>query len=227
MGAVVAVVLLGFLLVRGVAALSEFAGGIELTEPPRTEAPPSGDTDGTPQPPDEIAPLDLDELEGADAELGAILLDVDRSELQMIETQDLLAQLFADAATGPEDPDPDGLLEEVSEIAGEGQRELQEIRSDLAGADASTSAVREVRDVYLTHLDSWVRYFVAVEEDPQVLVSGEDQAFTLAINSSADAFARHVRQELPDDVDERVRDYAEAILDRGFPGQDPSSDDTV
>jgi hypothetical protein len=226
-GGVVGVVLFVVLAVWAVTALSRYAGGIELTEGPRAERSPTDDGEASPQPPEELAPLDLDDLEGVDAELGAILVDIDRSELQMIETQDLFAQLLADAATTPGDADPEGLLEGLSDIAGDGQRELQEIRSDLAGADASTSAVRDVRDTYLTHLDAWVRYFVAIEDDARLLVSGEDQAFTLAINSSADAFARQVREELPDGVDPRVRDYAEAILDRGFPGRDPSSGDTV
>ena len=46
-------------------------------------------------------------------------------------------------------------------------------------------------------------FAAAPRDDARVLVSGEDQAFTLAINSSVDAFARQLRDEVPDDVDPR------------------------
>jgi hypothetical protein len=220
------VVVLLVALVLGVVAMRSFADGLSLTT--SGEPAPSDErlAPGTPDPREQLPAPDVDDLDGVDAELAAILIDVDRAEEQMLATQDRFAELLTTAAL---EPDDDGaLVEGLSEAAQEGQEELQEIRSDLAGAPAGTSAVREMRDVYLDHLDAWVRYFVAIEADPLLLAGGGDEApYLLAINSSGDAFARSVREGLPDDLDPEVVAYAEAIVDRGFPERDLSSDDTV
>jgi hypothetical protein len=224
-GIVVGVAVLLVALVLGVSAMRSFAGGLSLTT--SDEPAPSDErvAPGVPDPREPLPAPDLDDLDGVDAELAAILIDVDRSEQQMLATQDRFAELLTTAAV---DPDDDGaLVEGLSDAAQEGQEELQEIRRDLAAAPAGTSSVREMRDVYLDHLDAWVRYFVAIEADPRLLAGGGDEEpYLLAINTSGDAFARSVR-ELPDDLDPEVLAYAEAIVDRGFPERELSTDDTV
>ena len=67
------------------------------------------------------------------------------------------------------------------------------------------------------HLDSWADYMAAIEDDPEILAL-EDTSFTVHINTTADAFARTLEDELPEDVDDEVRAFADGILDRGFRG---------
>ncbi|WP_157041548.1 hypothetical protein [Nitriliruptor alkaliphilus] len=208
------------------AALTTAARDIDLTSPSSAGSP---SPDGSQIRPDvEVEVPDLDGLDGTDAEVGAILVDINRSEEQMLATQQRFADVLADAADqAPAPGDIEGLLDQIGAAAGEGQRELQAIRRDLTDAAASDRDVRDLRDVYLTHLDSWVRYFVAVEADPTLFASGADEAFTLSINTTGDAFARVVREELPDDLDAEVRAFADQIVDRGFPERALSDDDTV
>lgn len=211
----------------GVAALRTVAGEVSLTSP--GPGPEEERLAPTPSDPEEPIPVpELDALDGTDAELGVILRDIDRSEQQMLTTQQRFGELLAAAALEPDGDDGGALVEGLSDAAGDGQEALQELRSELASSPASSSAIREVRDVYLDHLDAWVRYFVAIEADPLLLAGGgNDESFLLAINTSGDAFARAVRQGLPDDLDPEVQAYADAIVDRGFPERRLSDDDTV
>jgi hypothetical protein len=223
-----AVLVIGIPVGLGLAALSSSVGDIRLTSPtPDGPDGPAGPDGDGPREEVEVVVPDLDGLEGTDAELGAILVDVNRSEDQMLATQERFAEVFAGAAgSGPAD-DIDALLAEVSDAAGDGQRELQDIRRDLTSAPVSDAGVRDLRDTYLSHLDAWVRYFVAIEAEPTLLAGGGDGAFTLAIDTTGDAFARAVREDLPEDLDERVRTFAEQIVARGFPERSLSDDDTV
>lgn len=227
LGIVGVVLLVAVAIGFGVAALRSVAGEVTLTSPgvvPEEERPAPAPRDAE----DPIPVPELGDLEGADAELGGILRDIDRSEQQMLATQERIGELLAAAALEPGAADCGALVDELVAAAGDGQAALQELRSDLASAPASSSAIREVRDVYLDHLDAWVRYFVAIEADPMLLAGGgSDESFLLAINTSGDAFARAVRQGLPDDLDPEVQAYADAIVDRGFPERELSTDDTV
>lgn len=175
----------------------------------------SQDADGgpgaTPDRDVEVPTLDLDALEGRDAVFGTLLDAVDRSERAMIDAQEAIASAFLDAG-----PDGDAALEGAGEAAGDGQRTLQELRTDVAQPVEDDDA-RELRDRYLTHLDAWVRYLVAVEADPQVLVDAAAQAPLIErIDTSGEAFAERLR-DLPDDVGDEVRAVADAIAQRGFP----------
>lgn len=173
----------------------------------------------------EVPGVDLDELSGEDAVFGQLLTDIDRAELSMIDTQVQIAEAFEDAA--PEGGDPEDVTEEISSAAGAGQRELQDIRRELS-APVDGEVARELRDTYLSHLDAWVRYLVAVEETPGILVSRDaDSAFLLAINTTGDAFANVVRDDLPSSLDDGVREMADAIVERGFPERDLADGDTV
>lgn len=223
--------IVGAVLVIGVpvgfaaAALTSAARDIDLSSPSGGgTAPPDG---SQPRPDVEVVVPDLDDLDGTDAEVGAILVDINRSEEQMLATQERFADVLADAAGEALPNDIEGLLDQIGAAAGDGQRELQAIRRNLTDAAASDGDVRELRDVYLAHLDAWVRYFVAVETDPTLFASGADEAFMLSINTTGDDFARVVREDLPDDLDVEVRAFADQIVDRGFPDRALSDDDTV
>jgi hypothetical protein len=198
----------------GVVALSRLADDISLTadgDGGDAQADPGQGPAGEDV---EVVPPDLAELEGSDAALAQVLIDVDRAEREMMAVQDGFREVFADV----EGDDVEGALDELSSVAGDGQRELQDIRRDLT-APVEGGQIRAVRDRYLAHLDAWVRYLVAVEEDPTVLAGGAgEEAFTLAIDTTGDAFAREVRENLPEGVDERVRAFALQIVERGFAG---------
>lgn len=225
MGAVLVVVIpIGF----AVAALGSFADDISLTGEGPDPAP-DGGPDGGPVPREdvEVTVPDLDGLSGVDAELGQVLVDIDRSERTMMATQAGFVEVLGGIAGPGTEEDLEAALAEVSEVAGEGQRELQTIRRDLTDASASASVVRDLRERYLSHLDAWVRYLIAIEDDPRVLVGGADEGYTLSIDTTGDAFANVIREDLPDELDEDVRAFADAIVARGFPEGRTSSGDSV
>jgi hypothetical protein len=209
----------------GFAALSRAASEIQLTGDGEVAG---GDADDAPTSPRgedvEVTPPDLDRLDGTDEVVARVLIDIDRSERAMMDTQSGFAEVLADPSTGD---DVEAAFDELSATAGEGQRELQDLRRELT-APGEGSEVRAVRDRYLAHLDAWVRYLVAIEQDPTLLVGGaDDEAFIVAIDTTGDAFAREVREGLPEGLDEEVRDFALAIVDRGFADRQPDIDDTV
>lgn len=172
----------------------------------------------------EVPELDLDELEGVDAEYGRLLTAIDASERTMLSAQQGFADAFLDAGS---DGDLDQLLEDLSDAAGDGQRQLQQLRSDIA-QPRQDEDVTELRDRYLTHLDAWVRYLVAVEREPELLLSEDGESVHhLAIDTSGDRFASLLRDGLPDDLDDDVAALARAIAERGFPERDAADPDTV
>lgn len=219
---VLAAVLLVVAAVLAARGLASLARDIDLTSP--TSSAPSTPEGSGPRTEVEVVEPDLTDLDGTDAELGEVLVDVNRSEEQMLATQEEFGEILA---AGP-GSDLEDLVDELSAAAGDGQRALQDIRRDLTSTSVSDGDVREVRDRYLAHLDAWVRYFVAIEADPALLAgAGGDEAFLLAIDTTGDAFARSIRDDLPDDLDDSVRAFADQIVDRGFPERSPSADDTV
>lgn len=220
-----AVGLVGYALVQGVRSLSDFAAEIDLTTDADGDRRGDGDGDApSTSPPDdvEVEVPDLEGLDGVDAAMGQVLVAIDRAERTMIATQ----SGFAEALAGPEG-DAEAALDDLADAAGDGQRTLQELRRDLA-APVDDDEVRTIRDRYLAHLDAWVRYLVAVEDDPTLLAGGaEQEAFLLAIDTTGDAFAGSVRDGLPDGLDEELQRFAEQLIDRGFPERAPSDGDTV
>lgn len=221
-----ALVVVGVPVGFGVAALSSAARDIDLTSPSADEAPAPGEAPTGP--PVEVEVPDLEGLTGVDAELGQVLVHINESEEQMLATQQRFGVIFDEAGSATGQPPGDELMDQLAEAAGDGQRELQEIRSELTSVSVDDGDVREIRDLYLAHLDAWVRYFVAIEDDPTLLAGGEGaQAFLLSIDTTGDAFARAVREGLPEGLDERVETFADQIVERGFQGREPSADDTV
>jgi hypothetical protein len=157
---------------------------------------------------DELGPLDIDALDGADAVYGRLLVDIDASEQVMVGFQEELATAF----TTP----PDARVEALQETAVASRDDLGEAR-DRLDEELEVTGAEEVRERYLAHLDSWADYMDAVAEDPSILGGeGAGTGFTVVINATADAFARALEDELPGSADASVKAYAENLLDRGF-----------
>ena len=159
----------------------------------------------------EVEPLDLAALSGSDLLWGGLLTDIDASERAMIAFQDGLSEAFS-APT-----DLDATLDAAVEVAARQRGELLEVRDRLADP-LDDAAADEVRERYVTHLDSWESFMAAVEEEPLVVLEQSERGFTVDINATADAFARALEEQLPDDVDAEVERFVEGILDRGFRG---------
>lgn len=168
-------------------------------------------------PDDDLDQPDVGALGGSDAAFAEVLLDVDASERTMMRYQQGIVATLLDG--GPDDPVD--LLAELSAIANTAANELLTIRERLE-ADVDDAGASEVRDRYVEHLDTWVAFMRAVQERPALLGPDADtDRFTLAINVSADAFARSLEDRLPEDADVEVARFADDILERGFrSGQD-------
>jgi hypothetical protein len=156
---------------------------------------------------------DLDLLEGPDAVFAQLLIDIDASEQAMLGFQRELSEVFR----GQTFEDVTELLGALSEAGGDGADQLEAARGALEEPVADVRA-ESVREIYLEHLDSWVRYMRAVEADPTIIASDQDGTarYTLSINATADAFARALEDQLPEDADPEVQRMAEQLLDRGF-----------
>lgn len=173
---------------------------------------PEGDTPpgGGPVEPS-LTPPDLEALDGVDAIFGTLLVDIDAAEQVMITFQSGISEAFGTPGADPED-----LLAQIEGIARQQRTELLEVRDRLTTALDDPGA-DTVREHYVAHLDTWVDYMGAIEDDPRVLArEGSDAGYTVAINATADAFARSLADELPGELDTDVRRFAEGILDRGF-----------
>lgn len=161
----------------------------------------------------ELDPPDLDTLDGVDVIYGGLLADIDASEQVMMSFQDEVRDVFGSPGAGPDD-----ITARLQGIAADRLEDLTEVR-DRLDASVDDPGAEAVRTAYVVHLDSWADYIGAVEQEPQVLAGeGADAGYTVAINATADAFARALEDELPPDVDAEVQRYAEGILDRGFRG---------
>ncbi len=176
-----------------------------------------GAAPGPEGPVEQVVPPDLSTLAGTDAIFGQLLLDIDASERVMMGFQDDLLEVFA-GSLGDRAP------EAAMRAAGVRRDELLEVRDRLA-VPTPDGRAEDVRLEYLDHLDSWARYMDAVAEDAAVLApEGRGAGYTLDINATADAFSRALQSELPEDIAAPVREYADAILDRGFRGFGGSAD---
>jgi hypothetical protein len=208
----------------GLAVAGTFAGssdgevaGSEDVPADEEAAEPDGDGgDGSELAPDPgVTPLeapDLDRLEGPDVIFASLLLDIDASELAMLGFQNEVAETFQDHASG----DLAELLRGLSDAGAAAARELESAREELEQPVGDVRA-EAVREVYLEHLDSWLRYMQAIEEDPALFSPERDSShYTLSINTTADAFARSLEEQLPDDLDPEVELMADQLLDRGF-----------
>ena len=182
------------------------AGGRDL--PTITAEGDAGAPEGSDAP---VAPPELAQLEGVDATFARLLIQVDTSERVMVGFQGELEAVLA--APGG---DPAGLLDELRRVAGDAHDELLDIRPALQDR-RQDPRVEAVRSSYLRHLEAWAEYLAAVEEDPGVLADEARTApYDVAINATADEFARALEEQLPDSAARPLVEFAEGILDRGF-----------
>lgn len=219
LGVLVVAVPVGLAIVSGLSdeSGSSAASDREASEDTPGDEPDAGDGAGGE---DLAADLDLDALSGTDEQLGRLLVDVDESERAMIAFQDRLAETLG----GPAEDGPEALVEELGDAAQTGVERLDEVRPRLA-EPVDDPEVDEVRSVYLEHHDVWADYLEAVAEQPLLIADESDsERWSLSINSSAEAFARELRDRLDDDVASDVREVGEAILARGFDRGDVSPD---
>lgn len=168
-------------------------------------------------------------LDAVDARIADLLRDIDASEGVMIAYQEAAGE----AVTGAPDPEaPEAVLDELEAAARTALDDLADLRDRLTttGGDGTASgdpdpdaaptragAAADVRDAYVGHLDAWVEFLTAIEEDPSLLL-GETTRFTIDINRTGDDFVRAVDELVATDVDPSLGRYAEAIVARGFSG---------
>lgn len=165
-----------------------------------------------------ISPPDLSRLDVAESRVAELLLDIEASERVMLGFQLDVRELFA-GGVDPEDADE--LLASLEAVAARGADALATLRERLEEPQEAVRA-EEVRETYLVHLDSWIRYMVTVEDDPQILLR-DTSPYTVDINRTADLFVRAVDELLDTaDLDRELRRYAEAIVARGFPDAEDS-----
>lgn len=182
----------------------------------RAEPDAPGDLDrapgAAPEPGDQLEPPDVGGLDGQDALYATLLMDIDEAEGVMMGFQAQVAATFLGAQDGEQ------LMADLGDAAREHLEALRELRPRLE-APVEVASAETVRAAYVEHLDTWVDYMEAVEENPRVLArEGSDVGYTVTINATADAFARTLEQQVPDDLDADVRRFATEILDRGFRG---------
>lgn len=185
------------------------------TAPDDGEAGDDGDGSAAPEGGDELDteldPLDLDRLDGLDLVYGRLLTDIDASEREMIGFQTDVGVALSGAPSGPEG------LAAVAEVAAAREQGLLAVRERLSDP-LDDAGAEEVRQRYVEHLDSWADLIGAVAEEPLLILEQSESGATVAINRTADRFARALEAELPDDIDAEVARFADGILDRGFRG---------
>ncbi|MEX0831507.1 MAG: hypothetical protein WD007_02795 [Nitriliruptoraceae bacterium] len=236
---VLAVVLAGAA-VPGLAwVITQAVGSSDMAVPPAADgdgdAPESGDAGDAPDAPsaqrrehdaergrpdaevpdDEvIAAPDPADFAGAEAVVLRVLLDIDASERVMIAFQRDVVAVFEDGDNVA------GMLDGVSALAADSIADLLVLR-DLLNEPIGDPAMRDVATTYVAHLDTWMDYLEALEEQPQLL-GGDMVRYTLPINATGGKFSRavHARIEANDGLDQRLIDFAVAIVERGFPDPD-------
>ena len=165
-----------------------------------------------------ISPPDLSRLDVGETRIADLLLDIDASERVMLGFQLDVRELVS----GGIDLDaPDELFAGLRAAGERGVVALELLRERMEDPqeDARAEAVREA---YVVHLDSWVRYMAAVADDPQILLR-DTSRYTVDINRTADIFVRATEELLETaDLDRELRRYAEAIVGRGFPDAEDS-----
>jgi hypothetical protein len=167
-------------------------------------------------PADERIPApDLDGLSGDDAGIAELLLDIDASERVMLGYQLDTQEAFRSER---DLDDPDDLLTAVAAAARTALDDLEVLRERLQAPQADPAA-DGVRASYVEHLDSWVTYLSAIEDEPRIVL-GDLTRYTVHINRTGDDFVRAVDELVRTDVDAGWGRYAQQIVDRGFSGPD-------
>lgn len=164
-----------------------------------------------------IAPLEVDEVPETQRPVAELLLDIDASERSMLSFQIEVQAAFADA----QDPDdPDALDSRIRTAAAQALEELDLLR-DRMQTPQDAAWADDVRDTYVDHLDSWVRYLGVIHDDPQILLE-DTSRYSLDINVTGAAFSRAVHADTAEQIDDEVVRFAEDLIARGFPPPEDS-----
>ena len=165
-----------------------------------------------------ISPPDLSGLDVGETRIAELLLDIDASERVMLGFQLDVRELVSG---GIDLEDPDELFAGLRAAGERGVVALEVLRERM-GDPQEDARADEVREAYVVHLESWIRYMAAVAEDPQILLR-DTSRYTVDINRTADLFVRATEDLLETaDLDRELRRYAEAIIQRGFPDAEDS-----
>ncbi len=206
---------------EGAPAEDPEAPGEDTQESPAPELDLELDDEGRPDrevPEEEVlAPLDVDEVSNDQRPIAELLLDIDASERSMLGFQLEVQAAFAD---GRDPDDPDALDTRVRAAAARSLEELDLLRDRMQSPQDATWA-EDVRDTYVIHLDSWVRYLEVVHDDPQILLQ-DTSRYTLDINVTGAEFSRAVHAETSEEIDAEVVRFAEELIARGFPPPEDS-----
>lgn len=168
---------------------------------------------------DDLTPPELDQLQGVQRILTELLLDVDAAERAMLGFQLDVVAARTEGRTQEEAHEVD---DEIRSAALHALEALAVLRARMEDP-VDDPSVEQVRDTYVVHLDSWVRWLEVIAEDAEAL-NDETGWFTIDINRTAAAFVRALDEVLDEDPDDEVVRFAEAILERGFP---PAEDSPV
>lgn len=165
-----------------------------------------------------ISPPDLSRLDVGETRIAELLSDIDASERVMLGFQFDVRELVSG---GIDLDDPDEVFAGLRAAGERGVVALELLRERMEDPQEDARA-EEVREAYVVHLDSWVRYMAAVADDPQILLR-DTSRYTVDINRTADLFVRATEELLETaDLDRELRRYAEAIVGRGFPDPEDS-----
>lgn len=190
-------------------------------EPPEPEVDLDLDEDGRPDrdvPAEEVlTPLEVDEVPDDQRAVAELLLDIDASERSMLGFQLEVEAAFAD---GQDPDDPDALDGRIRTAAAQALEELDVLRDRMQAAQDEPWA-EDVRDAYVAHLDSWVRYLEAIFDEPQVLLE-DTTRYSLDISVTGAEFSRAVHDDAADGFDDEVVRFAEDLVARGFPPPEDS-----
>lgn len=201
----------GLIVAIAVAAALVLVGGIVAAlvvavDAVRDEDPVAEDTESL-QPSE---PAGGERNDPSDVALDEVLTLIDESEITMLRFQE-------DVQVAPD-------VETVEAAGAEASSELRRIKAELlsvAVAGRYADGVAAVRDTYIAHLEAW-ETFAAVTADEATAYFDEDGEHQQAIGDTADEFVRALENELPDDIPADLLDFAEFILDRGFPLEEPT-----
>jgi hypothetical protein len=154
-----------------------------------------------------LEPIEMQGLRGRDAVLGELLLDIDAAEEAMLD--------FLRAQDEPSDgfETPGETTDAVAQAASQSREELLAARERLSRPRPDAGA-EHVREAYFEHLDSWIEYLRAFEDersDSEALGDLGDR-----ILATGEVFTGALEDRLAVDVDTEVEHFAESILNRGF-----------
>jgi hypothetical protein len=166
---------------------------------------------------EELTPPEVDRLQGVQRILAELLLDIDAAERAMLGFQlDVV-----DARTQNRSQEETHEVDDEIRVAALHALEALAVLRARMEEPVDDLSVEQVRDTYVVHLDSWVRWLETIADEPEAL-NDETGWFTIDINRTAAAFVRAVDEALDEDLDAEVVRFAQELVERGFPPPEDS-----